>query len=170
MRKLFTAVFFGLFAAVGAGAGPASAEDGVATFYFTNSAPNIIVLKAYSETRNWVWPGANSYWVLDDNSQQYYASLACRVGEKICFGGSYSPSDTPFYWGVGFQGNKSCASCCLICGPASANVWHAWDLTGGWPNTCASCNDGSCQCGNNSPGGLCSNHGGNNPSVGCTQQ
>jgi hypothetical protein len=40
----------------------------------------------------------------------------------------------------------------------------------GPPYTCASCNDGSCQCGNNTANALCTNHGGNNPSLGCTQE
>ena len=36
--------------------------------------------------------------------------------------------------------------------------------------TCAHCNDGSCQCGYGSPDELCARHGGNDPSIGCTQQ
>lgn len=38
------------------------------------------------------------------------------------------------------------------------------------PTTCAHCNDGSCQCGAGTPDQLCAGHGGNNPSIGCTQQ
>jgi hypothetical protein len=36
--------------------------------------------------------------------------------------------------------------------------------------TCAHCNDGSCQCGNNSGAQLCANHKGEDPTIGCTQQ
>jgi hypothetical protein len=35
---------------------------------------------------------------------------------------------------------------------------------------CAHCNDGSCQCGNETGAQLCANHSGANPAVGCTQE
>jgi len=38
------------------------------------------------------------------------------------------------------------------------------------PFNCASCNDGSCQCGPQTGAQLCSSHGGVNPTVGCQQQ
>jgi len=38
------------------------------------------------------------------------------------------------------------------------------------PYQCAHCNDGSCQCGYMDGNNLCSGHGGNNPSIGCTMQ
>ena len=38
------------------------------------------------------------------------------------------------------------------------------------PQTCAHCNDGSCQCGGGSKDQLCTGHGGNDPSIGCVQQ
>ena len=38
------------------------------------------------------------------------------------------------------------------------------------PQNCAHCNDGSCQCGGQSGDQLCAGHGGNDPSIGCTQQ
>jgi hypothetical protein len=38
------------------------------------------------------------------------------------------------------------------------------------PQSCAHCNDGSCQCGQGSGDQLCSGHGGNDPSIGCIQQ
>jgi hypothetical protein len=37
-------------------------------------------------------------------------------------------------------------------------------------NGCASCNDGSCQCGNGTGAQLCASHGGVNASLGCQQQ
>jgi hypothetical protein len=38
------------------------------------------------------------------------------------------------------------------------------------PQTCAHCNDGSCQCGNGNGAQLCAGHGGNDPTIGCVQQ
>ncbi|MHC2585437.1 hypothetical protein [Bradyrhizobium diazoefficiens] len=36
--------------------------------------------------------------------------------------------------------------------------------------TCAVCNNGTCQCGSQTPGQLCVNHGGVDPTLGCVQQ
>src|SRR5262249_2188893 len=37
-------------------------------------------------------------------------------------------------------------------------------------HTCASCNDGSCQCGAATKDSLCAGHRGNNPKLGCARQ
>jgi hypothetical protein len=163
MWKLLAVFAFGLL--VIAGASTQSAQSGGATFKLTDKAAYSIMVKFFSQNRNWVWPSATSHWTLSDNGQHSFR-LACNDGEKICFGGSYT-SDDRTYWGVGFQGNKGCQGCCLTCGN---NVWHAWNLTAAPTNTCAHCNDGSCQCGFGTPDGLCAAHGGNDPSIGCIQQ
>ena len=55
--------------------------------------------------------------------------------------------------------------------PGFTDGWHGW-----WPigeisaYNCAVCNDGSCQCGYNTRAGLCANHNGVNPTLGCVQQ
>lgn len=146
--------------------GTASAPAGDATFKMTNKAPYTIILRFFSQNRNWIWPDANRHYILDDD-QEHDIRLACQNGENICYGGSYNSNDQPRYWGVGFLGDKACDHCCLVCGD---NVWHAWTLSEPAPYTCAHCNDGSCQCGTNTPDGLCTAHGGNDPAVGCQQQ
>ena len=103
------------------------AQDGVLTFTFTNDAPYTILMKMYSQDRNWVWPSGTTHYLLDDD-QAKSARIACTVGEKVCFGGGYNESDSTRWWGVGYRGNKSCTNCCLICGPADANVEHHWRL------------------------------------------
>jgi hypothetical protein len=163
VRKLLATISLGLLLIVGAGTG--SAQSGDTTFKLADQAGYQIIVKFYSETRNWVWPSATTHWTLTDTGQHAF-SLACQNGEKICFGGAFAANDAT-YWGVGFQGNKSCKDCCLICGN---NVSHAWNLVPAPSNTCAHCNDGSCQCGFGTPGGLCASHGGNDPTLGCTQQ
>jgi hypothetical protein len=163
LRKLLTAIFFGLLLIVGAGM--ESAQSGDATFKLTNQARFSIMMKFFSQNRNWVWPSATTHWTLNDSGEHDFP-LACQDGEKICFGGSYTADDQT-YWGVGFKGDKGCQDCCLTCG---SNVWHAWNLTEGASNTCAVCTDGSCQCAFGTPDSLCANHGGNNPSLGCSQQ
>ena len=163
MRKLLAAFAFGLLVIFGTSTQPAQSGD--ATFKLTDKAAYSIMVKFFSQNRSWVWPGPTSHWTLSDNGQHSFR-LACNDGEKICFGGSYTADDRT-YWGVGFQGNKGCQGCCLVCGN---NVWHAWNLTAAPTNTCAHCNDGSCQCGFGTPDGLCAAHGGNDPSIGCIQQ
>ena len=163
MRRLFTAIFFGLLLIVGAGT--ESAQSGDATFKLTNNARYSIMVKFFSQNRNWQWPNSTSHWTLSDNGQHSFR-LGCQDGEKICYGGSYTADDRT-HWGVGFQGNKGCQGCCLTCG---SNVSHSWNLNEGPSNTCAACNDGSCQCGFGTSDSLCANHGGNNPTLGCSQQ
>jgi hypothetical protein len=49
---------------------------------------------------------------------------------------------------------------------------HVWTTFWGprIPYNCAHCNDGSCQCGYDTPAGLCANHNGNDPTIGCVQE
>jgi hypothetical protein len=163
LGKLFTSIFVSLVLIVGAGTG--SARSGDATFKLTNNAKFSIMVKFFSQNRNWSWPGPTSHWTLSDNGEHDF-HLACQDGEKICYGGSYTADDAT-YWGVGFNGNKGCQDCCLTCGN---NPTHSWNLTDAPSDTCAHCNDGSCQCGVGTPDGLCASHGGNDPSLGCSQQ
>ena len=129
MRKLSTVILFGFL--LFAGAGTESAHSGTddfpptATFKLTNKAGFSIMIKFFSQSRNWEWPSSANHWTLSDNGEHDFR-LGCQAGEKICYGGSYTADDKT-YWGVGFKGNKGCQNCCLTCGE---NVWHAWDLTG----------------------------------------
>src|SRR5262249_14887798 len=157
-------LFFSILLVIGLGTDSAPAGD--ATFKMTNKAPYTIILKFFSQDRSWTWPGPNRHYLLDDDAE-HDMRLACQNGEKICFGGAYNQNDKPRYWGVGFLGNKGCDHCCLRCGD---NVSHAWSLSEPAPYTCAHCNDGSCQCGTNTPAGLCAAHRGNDPAIGCAQQ
>jgi len=129
LRKFAAAILIGLLFAAGAGAGTRSAlAQGVVTFNVTNHAPYIIMLKMFSQTRRgWVWPSPTTHFILSDSTERA-ARLACEVGEKICFGASYSPDDTPRHWGVGIKGDKVCTDCCLICGPLDQDVSASFSL------------------------------------------
>src|SRR5262249_8526804 len=94
LRKLAAAILIGLLFAVGAGTGSGLAQ-GVVTFKVTNKSPYIIMMKMFSQTRSgWVWPSQTTHFTLNDSTERA-ARLACEVGEKVCFGASYSPDDTP---------------------------------------------------------------------------
>ncbi len=121
MHKILTKIVFGFLLIAGAGTGPA--QSGEATFVLTNNAPYTIMIKFFSQNRGWEWPTATTHWTLTDNGEHAFR-LGCQDGEKICYGGAYTADDRT-YWGVGFNGNKSCKGCCLVCGD---NVSHAWSL------------------------------------------
>jgi hypothetical protein len=169
MWRRMAAISFGFLLAAGIGAllligtGTGAADTGRATFKLTNKADYVIMVKFFSQTRNWQWPAPGKHYNLDD-SEQHEFRLSCQSGEKICYGGSETASDKT-HWGVGYKGDKACAGCCITCGGT-----HSWNLTKAPSYTCAHCNDGSCQCGVGTPGSLCSAHRGNDPGIGCTQQ
>jgi hypothetical protein len=123
MRIFLTAVSLALLLSVGAGVKSARSEN--ATFELTNSAPHIIHVKLFSQSRRgWQWPSSKSNWILNDDKQHTLTAGNCQPGEKICFGGSYK--DKSSHWGVGLDGNRHCAHCCITCGAS-----HAWNLTAG---------------------------------------
>jgi hypothetical protein len=163
MWKRLAAICFGLLLILAAGTAPARSGD--ATFKLTNKASFSILVKVFSQSRNWQWPTTTTHWTLGDDGQHEF-HVGCQDGEKICYGGAFAANDKT-HWGVGFKGDKPCQGCCLTCG---SHVSHAWNLTPAPSNTCAHCNDGSCQCGFGTPDGLCASHRGNDPSLGCTQQ
>lgn len=101
---------------VGAAGSPlkAKAKNSTFTFYNRNSSGQEIDFKFFSKTRNWVWPGATTYWIIPPDRKQYVVKLICQRGEKVCFG-AWWKANPNHYWGVGQGGNKGCSSCCYIC-------------------------------------------------------
>src|SRR6476661_8478602 len=68
MRIFLTAVSLTLLLSVGARINSARSED--ASFKLTNSAPNIIHIKLFSQSRRgWQWPSSKRHWILDDGKQ-----------------------------------------------------------------------------------------------------
>lgn len=128
MRRFATAILCVFALAVGFGTRQAPAQNGVVTFKFTNEAKYTIYMKMYSQNRNHVWPSDSTHYVLDDSDERT-ARLACRVGEKICYGGAYRTDGTGSYWGTGYKGNKACRGCCLTCGTEDDDVSYSWTLT-----------------------------------------
>ena len=123
MRIFLTAVSLACLLSLGAGVKSARSEN--ATFNLTSAAPYIIHVKLFSQSRRgWQWPSSTRHWILDDGKQHVLTAGNCEPGEKICYGGSYK--DASFKWGVGLDGTRSCANCCITCGGS-----HAWNLTGG---------------------------------------
>jgi hypothetical protein len=71
VRKLLTAIFFGVLLSVGTGMESAHSEE--ATFKLTNSAPKIIWVKLFSQTRRgWQWPSASRHWILERWSPAHF--------------------------------------------------------------------------------------------------
>jgi hypothetical protein len=81
MRIFLTAVSLAFLLSVGAGVKSAQSEN--ATFKVTNSAPNIIHVKLFSQSRRgWQWPSSKRHWILDDGNQHTLTAGNCQPGEK----------------------------------------------------------------------------------------
>jgi hypothetical protein len=117
LRQFVTALFFGLCFAVSAGTQQVQAQS--ATFCFTNNSSYILYVRAFSTSRNALWP-ANASWVLNDRSQRC-ASLACIPGEQICYGATNGAGGE---WGVGYNATSGCPDCCGVCN----NGTYSWNL------------------------------------------
>jgi hypothetical protein len=67
----------------------------------------------FSSSANRYWPGDGLSWTIDDYEPHKYV-LNCRAGESICFG-AWEPNGE-LRWGVGYQRDRHCESCCYTCG------------------------------------------------------
>jgi hypothetical protein len=114
LRKMAGVILFLFALTLGFNSGGAQAQNGRATFNFVNNASYTIFLKFYSQNRPYVWPGPSDHYILADNGEHSF-TLACNIGEKICYGGGYSQDGNGSYWGLGFLGNQGCTACCLTC-------------------------------------------------------
>src|SRR5262245_20795087 len=86
MRISLTAVSLACLLSVGTGVSSARSEN--ATFRLTNSAPFIINVKLFSQSRQgWQWPSSTRHWILNDGKQHILTAGNCQPGEKICYGG-----------------------------------------------------------------------------------
>ena len=62
---------------------PAVAAD--VTFVMNNHHPNAVEVELYSQDRDYVWPGNDEVYLLDDGETKTM-SLECEEGESICYG------------------------------------------------------------------------------------
>lgn len=96
----------------------------------------------YSEDGQRAWPGNGQAYSLND-SEIHTFNLACRPGEKICYG-AWATGNEREYWGVGLRNQHGCTSCCARCGggtfgynltdtdgATSSNSFNANDLLDG---------------------------------------
>jgi hypothetical protein len=79
-KRLLLALGVALFLPI---ASLASAEG--ITFSITNKSDYDIQIEFYSQDRNHAWPGGNQAYNLGSGDDNEY-KLACRSGEKICYG------------------------------------------------------------------------------------
>jgi hypothetical protein len=104
---------------------PSARAVRVVTFVITNRASYTQQLKFFSQ-RN-VWPGSDRAYVLNTRAPTPFR-LSCEPGERICYGAFYRNNSTS--WGAGQYGEKSCASCCLVC-QADREVVYSYSLGDG---------------------------------------
>lgn len=107
-------ILTGLFAAALAFAlAPVSAQAERLTFNIKSNHEKVVSVEFYSQDRNYVWPGGGKVYVIDDYKTHSYP-LSCRSGETICYG-AWVRNRTSQYWGVGYDDDHGCKSCCWIC-------------------------------------------------------
>lgn len=103
----------GILLAVAALAASAASAD-TFTWVMRNAHPNIIEIKFYSQDRNAYWPAGNKVYKLTDRNARNFR-LSCNTGEYICYGGWVTGHPNGTYWGVGFNNQYRCQSCCYVC-------------------------------------------------------
>jgi hypothetical protein len=89
------------------------ASAGSLTWHFRSEYNGTISLEFYGQDRDYVWPGNNEVYVIDDGKVHNY-TLSCRTGEKICYG-AWVRNHSESYWGSGYDGEQACDSCCYTC-------------------------------------------------------
>lgn len=89
----------------------ASAED--LTWHFRSEHEHVVSVELYSDDRNHIWPGNDEVYTLDD-SRTKSIHIACRSGEKICYG-AWVRNTASSTWGAGRGGKGECSKCCYVC-------------------------------------------------------
>lgn len=75
--------------------------------------------RLFDRAHRQTFPGPTSYWQLEPK-QAGRVTISCAQGALICFGGIFNPPNGR-YWGVGFNDEFGCASCCAICASGEIN-------------------------------------------------
>jgi hypothetical protein len=104
-----------------AATGDARSHRSTFTFFNRNSSGWDARLRFFSKSRNWVWPGPSSAWVMRPDRVQRVVRISCIRGERVCYG-AWRASNPSYYWGVGAWGNKPCWTCCYTCNGGAAAV------------------------------------------------
>ena len=78
-----------------------------------NDHPNAVEVELYSQDREYVWPGNDEVYLLDDGETKTM-SVECDEGESICYG-AWIQGDQNTFWGVGPDNSQKCDNCCYIC-------------------------------------------------------
>lgn len=67
--------------------------------------------KFYDFANNLVWPSSTTHYYTEYYGASYTHNLSCRTGGSVCYGARSST----YYWGVDYDGSKSCTNCCITC-------------------------------------------------------
>ncbi|MER9367196.1 hypothetical protein NKI66_14495 [Mesorhizobium sp. M0518] len=105
-RRMLAALSFVMLVA-----SAAQADD--VTFAIKNSHPNAMRVELYSQDRDYVWPGEDKDYFLDDGETKQLP-ISCNAGESICYG-AWVDGDEGTYWGVGPGNTEKCEDCCYTC-------------------------------------------------------
>ena len=73
-----------------------------------------------------IWPSEDEYYYMPDYGTGYTSRLTCSSGQLVCFGAREGARG---YYGVGFDGDQGCESCCLWCPDGNKETKYASRLT-----------------------------------------
>ena len=80
------------------------------------------------ESASGVWPSAGRVYVTRGFGQRSEHNLSCTAGKGVCVGATPS-NNQQIYWGVGIDGDQSCASCCVRCPTSGRSIFLGGNLT-----------------------------------------
>ena len=114
MKSARISFLFLVLAGLATGLMPSMASAAKLTWHVRSEHPKVTSLEFYSQDRDYVWPGDNEVYVIDDYDEHTY-TLSCNKGEKICYG-AWVRNNSDSYWGSGYDGEQACEDCCFSCG------------------------------------------------------
>lgn len=82
--------------------------------------PNSVSVMFYSTSRDFIWPGNEEVFLIDDDGVHTYP-LQCEAGEQICYG-AWVRGDDKSFWGVGRNDNHDCSDCCFQCSGGETRI------------------------------------------------
>jgi hypothetical protein len=105
-------------------------SNGIMRFTFTDLCPDgeTYAMRFFDETLNLTWPlnsDSGGVYIGGGDGTTTQSTLACILGDKVCYGARPYPVDNGGYWGVDLDNSEGCIGCCYTC----ANMNISYSLT-----------------------------------------
>lgn len=90
------------------------------TFFMKNEQSRAVAVEFYGRDRDIVWPGGDKVYLLEALARKSIR-VTCDAGERICWGAWLNGDDSQSF-GVGFDGQRYCESCCRVCADSTTET------------------------------------------------